>query len=684
MRLLLAALLLAIASAAQAETIRVRAGEHSGYTRLVFDGATAFDWQIGRTDTGYGLVLEGDGIEFETGRTDRDLTAGRVTGIRAEDGIFYLDLGCECRAESFTLSGNRLVIDIRNGAPRDDDPTEVPLALTSNDSDVPVDTPPADGPEVSEAMMTDDLVPPPDEAEPSEATTALALPDFIGAAIEGVASSSSAAVAEPTVVDLEPFGAHSEFENMLVDTLSRAASEGFVTGAPAGIESGSTTIAANGEAPVGEVTGATGMTAYDLALDRGAAEVAPDACAATSAVDFLADPTAFEDVAIGPLIRDAYAEDGTINPPDALQLAYYMMASGFGAEAAQLIDLAGPPSDATEFLRIAALAIDGRSAGSDVDLARYAGCPGAGGLWALLAGADETMMERIDLPKAVQALSTYSPRMRFTLGPLLVTQLLTNGRPDDARLAASVIPPRPDSEESGPDHSTLSEVLLQNGSSDEAISALDAIIRAGGPETHDAVLLQSLEKSAAEAAPSEAEIETLRALQADADPGGQAGALFAAELRRLLDGSEFVTALDRILGEHPEVDADTLAGLEREAWSGLVALGSNFDFAYALRKWPGRIDTAGLEPGLMDRLAARVTEIGGTLASEIDSTTAETTETEAPEPTATDPSSGVLEEPKTVSDIRSLIEEVDAERTALEALLADAADPTSEASPPAE
>ncbi|MEO8531667.1 MAG: hypothetical protein ABI459_10615, partial [Deltaproteobacteria bacterium] len=92
-------------SMALAGTIGIRAGEHSGFSRIVLDGAGAYEWTIGRTETGYGLQPNDADVDFNVGRALRDLRGGRVKDLTADGSTLFITLDCDCVLKSYALGG---------------------------------------------------------------------------------------------------------------------------------------------------------------------------------------------------------------------------------------------------------------------------------------------------------------------------------------------------------------------------------------------------------------------------------------------------------------------------------------------------------------------------------------------------------------------------------------------------
>lgn len=133
---------IAVAAAAapfplSAETVRIRTGEHDGFTRIVAETGAA-DWTLGRAGTGYELRLRtADAYDLSDafrliGRTRvADLSAG------SGEGALRIDLGCDCHAKAFTTPAGALVIDIADGAPDPASPFEARLETAAPPSPAP-------------------------------------------------------------------------------------------------------------------------------------------------------------------------------------------------------------------------------------------------------------------------------------------------------------------------------------------------------------------------------------------------------------------------------------------------------------------------------------------------------------------------------------------------------------------
>jgi hypothetical protein len=133
---------LAANAAGAQEALRLRAGEHPSFTRLVLDApaGTAFEWGVeGRTLT---LFLPGQGgaIDAAPARQVRGLSrVGVLQGIASPGGAaLRVALTCDCGARTTRLADGRIVIDIAASAPRPAPPAlEMPPAPGTDIATVP-------------------------------------------------------------------------------------------------------------------------------------------------------------------------------------------------------------------------------------------------------------------------------------------------------------------------------------------------------------------------------------------------------------------------------------------------------------------------------------------------------------------------------------------------------------------
>lgn len=118
LRLALAALATcaAVAGALHAETVRIRSGEHGGFTRIVAQPGAADGWALGRIDGGYELRL-GATADYDLAGAFRLIGRDRVASLSAGSlpGSLAIGLACDCHANAFQTPAGALVIDVAPG-----------------------------------------------------------------------------------------------------------------------------------------------------------------------------------------------------------------------------------------------------------------------------------------------------------------------------------------------------------------------------------------------------------------------------------------------------------------------------------------------------------------------------------------------------------------------------------------
>ncbi len=112
-----------------AETVRVRAGEHEGFTRLVIEIGEKTGWQLGRTREGYAFRLARKDVDFDISTIFSRVPRSRLANVTgATDGALALAVSCDCHATAFDAGGGKIVIDIAAGSPAAESPFENPVA----------------------------------------------------------------------------------------------------------------------------------------------------------------------------------------------------------------------------------------------------------------------------------------------------------------------------------------------------------------------------------------------------------------------------------------------------------------------------------------------------------------------------------------------------------------------------
>lgn len=112
-------LLMAFSGPLVAQPVAVTSGEHDGFTRLVFDFGRPVDWQVGRSQDGYVMRLNGETPRYDLTQAFRLIGKSRLAAIWADpaDGTLRLGLACACHALPFEFRPGIIVVDLRDGPP---------------------------------------------------------------------------------------------------------------------------------------------------------------------------------------------------------------------------------------------------------------------------------------------------------------------------------------------------------------------------------------------------------------------------------------------------------------------------------------------------------------------------------------------------------------------------------------
>jgi len=110
--------LLILPMSAAAQTVRVRSGDHAGFSRLllVFDAEAR--WEFGRVEGGFEFRPENTAIAYDMGSVFDLITRERIADIQDRgNGRLFLRVDCDCHGDAFDLRDGQVVLDIKDGAP---------------------------------------------------------------------------------------------------------------------------------------------------------------------------------------------------------------------------------------------------------------------------------------------------------------------------------------------------------------------------------------------------------------------------------------------------------------------------------------------------------------------------------------------------------------------------------------
>lgn len=443
------AILLAVSGPAAAETARVYSGEHGAFTRLVVElpGETA--WTLGRTTTGYAFAVGQDAQPaYDISGVWQRISRTRVAALQSDPdtGALLLTLGCDCHVFPFEYQPGAIVLDVKPG-------------------------PPPAGSDFERAFEGVSDVP--SGAEPEEAATP-------GATYEWLSDLPSASLRPRATlplplqtgeVSLDPL------RNALLEQIARGAADGLVDmGLPlpngSGVSTGQEDLPWStvmlGEQP--------GVQVSDPDAFVAGAEPA-GSCPADDLLDIAAwggDGTPLDLLAAAR--AGLYGEFDVAEPEAVLRSVRSHLYLGFGAEAAQLADLAGPGGDAEVMALYRSMA---RTLDGDTDpgtpFAKMLDCDGPAALWAALARDRLPAGQGVNREAVLRSFLALPPHLRADLGSSLAEKFLAL---DDAEAARTIR----DAMERTPNVGAATVALLDaerelhQGNADAAQSHAEAVV----------------------------------------------------------------------------------------------------------------------------------------------------------------------------------------------------------------
>ncbi len=489
---LILVVLLLLARPSAAEALRVRSGEHAGFSRLVITPPDGTGWRLGRAGAGYELRLDREDVTFDTTGIFGLIPKARIAAVTAGSvpGSLAIGLSCNCSATAFETAGGLIVVDVADAAPSAGAASEAPLDAVPPVAAAQPATQGAEGLLADAAPNPTSLRSQPAPADAaaqgylplywrnaSTAAKGAAPADVPGPGLNpGPLRTSSVALARPVA---EPVGELAmpppdtadlpllpdprvlRAERDLLLQLSRAASQGLIVARvpppadspPADPEpQGALTADMDDAHPAGigqgdadaeslRVTAETGADQATLpAADREALTDNGSACLPDAEIAVaswgLMIPAAVQ-------IADARAAlVGEFDRPDpgaAIAFARLYLYLGFGAEAADVLDAFGIAEARAPHLRMLARIMDDPRGGTEAALSGMVGCDSDAAIWAVLAETGPPGPDPVAHGAVLRAFSALPVHLRRHLGPRLADRFLERDAPDVARSVRDAI-----------------------------------------------------------------------------------------------------------------------------------------------------------------------------------------------------------------------------------------------------
>ena len=117
--LIASAVLCVFPSSVAAQNIVVRAGAHTGFSRLVFQFDRETPWSLKKREGGYSVHFDNQALSFDFSKIFRFISKNRITSVASESDlrktVVLINVQCVCHVDFFAIGTDRLVVDIVDG-----------------------------------------------------------------------------------------------------------------------------------------------------------------------------------------------------------------------------------------------------------------------------------------------------------------------------------------------------------------------------------------------------------------------------------------------------------------------------------------------------------------------------------------------------------------------------------------
>ncbi|SIO32093.1 hypothetical protein [Vannielia litorea] len=421
-------------AALPAETVRLRSGEHVGFTRIALVLGRESAWRVGRIEGGFGLELDRRDITIDLSGAFDLIPRDRIRNLEHDptSGLLRIATDCTCHAKAFEAGRNVIVVDIVDGPPPVPDRFNTALFPSVPAPEPSAARPPAaPGTELAEGA----LPPLHSDALRRRYDRQITLPGARVRAAEPPQPRQPDGGEAPVT---DPFREAAErrriaeIEAELLKQLARAGAQGMVEPNPryGGIEGevaqpdASTPPSNHPGENVDAITG----------VDRAAPDAAPPpedargACLDPRHFDFLiSEPETAPHDMISAARQALLQEFDAPSSQAAEALARVYLYLGFGAEARQVVEGYLASSDLAPLYLALAAGVDDMPGLAGQGLTGQMGCPGQASFWALLVGPVPAAIAPQTERDIAATASDLPLHLRQLLVPRLAQRLLSRG-----------------------------------------------------------------------------------------------------------------------------------------------------------------------------------------------------------------------------------------------------------------
>ena len=540
---------LLFATLAAGQTVKVKSGDHPGFTRLVLELPQISDWKLGRTAEGYALHIADEKLRFDVTTVFDDIQRNRLAAIWTDPdtGALRLGIACACHATPFEFRPGIIVIDLADGPPPNGSSFELSL----------------------DGGIAGQLAP--QTVRPRPRVRPVSLQSAGGASIGTSATKYDwlmQAKTEPgkvldqgTLLPIAGIAAYTDlnpFKVALLGQLSRGAAQGAVQMVQPNLakRNSADPLPAGPRAniKIGDLPGFQATTSTNdghLILQDGA-DCIPDT---KLEVRNWGRDKPFLDQLVesrGELVGE-FDTPNTDHVRTAVQLLIHL---GFGAEAGQMLAELPIKDDDTGLWSSMAKLVDGTPDpnGAFKDMQT---CDTAAALWASLAKPDLKQSDKTNTQAVLRSFSALPAHLRQYLGPILAEKFLAMGDLVTARtISNSTLRGLPEPRA----NITVMEANIETASGDPSVAAsnLAPALKEAGPATSEVLIALVAANLAANEPVDTPTASALAALVAEQNGTPLEPKLQRAYILALASTGDFDQAFER-LAAWPAADHDLWA-----------------------------------------------------------------------------------------------------------------------------
>ncbi|WP_298968638.1 hypothetical protein [uncultured Roseobacter sp.] len=413
-------------TAALANPITVRSGDHDGFTRLVMQLPTGVEWDVSGVPGKQTISLSGHNSGFDLSRVFDVIPRDRLTNVVQYPARLELELSCDCRVNSFLEQGDFLVVDVIDGPPLTLEPA------TNEPSFVVLET--ESGFNFGELLWSEAIVDP----------------------RETVPNAKNQNTVENHANSLDPSASAIELEivkdtrERLLKGLGEATSRGLLRAATPDLE---TLDIRQEPSETAEILDTSEQQAPEIEVQPGNMRVTSSRdvldvedgfdlttsgaiCASPKSVDVSGwgDNQPFH-LQVSTLRQQLYSEVDRLDEGKAIALAQLYVFFGFGAEAKQVLRLSENLVIANPELMDLADIIEFGFARNPRSVHRFSDCDSDLALWAIMAAKTLPETQVINEQAALRALAKLPAHLRGFIAPALSNRLTQLGKLEAAAIA---------------------------------------------------------------------------------------------------------------------------------------------------------------------------------------------------------------------------------------------------------